>query len=154
MNENNKPNDDFSKLYKPDKNDNVSFSEDHLHTQIKTLLEIRVKKLEKKNEELNEKLNEIEENWNNLTMKEEKRTDSLIQDIFKNTSLYQRFKIYLEMEFLNGILEPNTCCTKEEFLKAEQWSKKVSNYLVKTHQSWSDDNAPLYPDEDTSLQKK
>ena len=43
---------------------------------------------------------------------------------------YSQIKMVAENEFLNEIIEPNTCCTPEEFERAEAFATRVINKLM------------------------
>lgn len=63
-------------------------------------------------------------------------------EIIKKISLYTRFKIFLENEYLNLIIEPNTCCSEEEFKRAEEWANKITEHLLYNIAQWTKDNKP------------
>jgi len=81
-------------------------------------------------EKLNEGVEEVES------------TGSLFNDILKTTPLYTRLKVYLEMEYLNAILQDNDCCNDEEFLEANEWSKNVTDHIIRTLKEWERDGSP------------
>lgn len=60
----------------------------------------------------------------------------------KDVSLFNRFKVYLENEYLNLIIEPNTCCTDEEFKNADEWANKTTKYLLILLSEWVSDGKP------------
>lgn len=43
---------------------------------------------------------------------------------------YTQIKMVVENEFLNEIIEPNTCCTPEEFERADGFATRVINKLM------------------------
>ena len=43
---------------------------------------------------------------------------------------YSQIKMVAENEFLNEIIEPNTCCTPEEFARADAFATRVINKLM------------------------
>ena len=43
---------------------------------------------------------------------------------------YSQIKMVVENEFLNEIIEPNTCCTPEEFQRADAFATRVINKLM------------------------
>ena len=43
---------------------------------------------------------------------------------------YTQIKMVVENEFLNEIIEPDTCCTPEEFERAEGFAIRVINRLM------------------------
>jgi len=43
---------------------------------------------------------------------------------------YTQIKMVVENEFLNEIIEPNTCCSPEEFERADGFATKVINKLM------------------------
>ena len=51
----------------------------------------------------------------------------MIEKILKEMPLKTRLKVPLEMEYLNIILEPDTCCTDDEFKKANEWAERMAN---------------------------
>ena len=69
-------------------------------------------------------------------------TSPLIGKILKEMPIFTRFKVYLEMEFLTLTLEPNTCCTQQEFAEAHEWSSKVTNYLLDELKEWEAQGRP------------
>jgi hypothetical protein len=73
---------------------------------------------------------------------EEPATD-LFTKTLKDSSLYSRVKVYLQMEYLNFVLQGEGCCTDEEMNKADEWSKKASLLIVRTVNSWMQDGAPM-----------
>ena len=68
---------------------------------------------------------------------------SLFDTILKEVPLYTRIKVYLEMEYLNLMIQPDGCCTEEEFKAANEWSEKNAHYIIREIQKWQDDGAPL-----------
>lgn len=66
---------------------------------------------------------------------------SLFEDILRKTPLYTRVKVYLEMEYLNAILQED-CCTDEMMNEASQWSMNVTKHLLRTLKEWEIDGRP------------
>ena len=62
---------------------------------------------------------------------------------YKPIIIAGRLKVPLEMEYLNLKLEPDTCCTDEEFKEASAWAKKTTEYLLKEVEEWINDGALL-----------
>ena len=69
-------------------------------------------------------------------------TSQLFEDILRETPLYTRLKVYLEMEYLNAILQGSDCCDDEEFLRAHKWAKSTTAYIVHTFKEWERDGKP------------
>lgn len=74
--------------------------------------------------------------------------DKVIQDILAKTSLAVRFKVFLEMQYLNATIAPFTCCTHEEMKEADEWAKDTTSYLLNILRTWEDDGRPSIGDED------
>ena len=66
----------------------------------------------------------------------------LIESMLKEMPLYTRIKVPLEMEYLNIILEPDTCCTDEQFKEAAEWAERTARFLVKEVEEWIQDGSP------------
>jgi hypothetical protein len=66
----------------------------------------------------------------------------LIENLLKEMSLKTRLKVPLEMEYLNITLEPDTCCTEEEFQKAHEWAERMANWMLKEVNEWEADGRP------------
>ena len=64
---------------------------------------------------------------------------SILVKIMKEMPLETRLKVPLEMEYLNIILEPDTCCTDEH----------MTNYLLKEVEGWINDGASLRKESDS-----
>ena len=47
------------------------------------------------------------------------------------TSLYTKFKVRIENEFLKEIIIENNCCSPEEFERAEKFAKHMATILIK-----------------------
>ena len=43
---------------------------------------------------------------------------------------YSQIKMVAENEFLNEIIEPDTCCSSEEFERADAFATRVINKLM------------------------
>ena len=74
---------------------------------------------------------------------------SILVKIMKEMPLETRLKVPLEMEYLNIILEPDTCCTYEQMNEASQWAQDMTNYLLKEVEGWINDGASLRKESDS-----
>ena len=68
-----------------------------------------------------------------------------VAEILKQMPLYTRIKVPLEMEYLNIIIEPDTCCTDEQMKEAAEWADKTATFLVKEVEEWIADGSPQEP---------
>lgn len=67
----------------------------------------------------------------------------IFKEILKSIPLYTRIKVFLEMEYLNVTINPDRCCTDEEFAAANEWSHKNTEYIISEIKQWQDDGAPI-----------
>lgn len=78
---------------------------------------------------------------------QESLQDELVIDLFSKTlaesSLYSRVKVYLEMEYLNSVLQGDDCRDDGVMNAAEEWSKKATLHIVRTVNTWMQDGAPM-----------
>ncbi len=70
----------------------------------------------------------------------------MIEKILKEMPLKTRLKVPLEMEYLNIILEPDTCCTDDEFKKANEWAERMANWMLQEVNEWEADGRPTRDD--------
>lgn len=72
--------------------------------------------------------------------------DEPASDLFTRTikeiSLYSRVKVYLEMEYMNSVLQGD-CCDDNVLNAATEWSKKATLHIVRTVNTWMKDGAPM-----------
>lgn len=77
----------------------------------------------------------------------------MIKRMLKEIPLETRFKVPLEMEYLNLKLEPDTCCSDEMMKEAHEWASKITDYLLIAVEECTKDGAsmrkiPVVPPED------
>ena len=83
-------------------------------------------------------------------MKEEDFHQSpLIEKMLKEMPLEVRLKVPLEMSYLNIVLEPDTCCTEEQFNEASKWAQETTEFLLKEVEEWINDGAMLRKESDS-----
>ena len=70
----------------------------------------------------------------------------MIEKILKEMPLKTRLKVPLEMEYLNIILEPDMCCTDDEFKKANEWAERMANWMLQEVNEWEADGRPTRDD--------
>ena len=68
-----------------------------------------------------------------------------IDSILNKIDLFTKFKVFLEMQYLNLTVGEDTCCTDEEFQQANEWATDKATYLVHQFMVWEKNEAPLFP---------
>lgn len=76
-----------------------------------------------------------------LKDQDEYRSD-IIEELSKSIPLYTRFKVFLEMAYLNLIIVRDTPFTDEEMDAANKWAKDKTLFLLKQLKEWEDDGRP------------
>lgn len=102
---------------------------------------------------LNNEVKKLKQQVKIISDAQEDDRESIIRDILKQTSLYTRFKVFLEMQYLNilydkGVNKNNSGpASDQEFKEAHDWACDTTEYLVQSFLRWEDDERPaLYPD--------
>ena len=53
--------------------------------------------------------------------------------------LHTRIKVFLENEYLNAIVEPDTCCTDEEFKRAQERAQFQTIFILEQVRTYIDE---------------
>ena len=101
---------------------------------------------EKHIEPLKKEINELKQEVRKLSDAQEDHRESTIKHILKRSPLYTRFKVFLEMEYLNLMIQSDRPATDKEWEQAHQWADQTTVYLIQSMLKWEKDGKPaLYP---------
>ena len=87
-------------------------------------------------------VNPLEEDIKVLKNKINWDQNDMINELIEKIPLANRFKVFLEMEYLNIIIEPDTCCSNEQMNEADKWATNVTAHLISKLQQWENDGKP------------
>ena len=93
-------------------------------------------------EMINKQGEEIERLKDIVLKKEEEYRSTILEDFSKTIPLYTRFKVFLEMQFLNLTIEQYIPFTDEQMDAADKWAKDTTLFLLKQLKEWEDDGKP------------
>lgn len=97
-------------------------------------------------EPLQKDIKKLKENVQQLSDAQEDDRESLIRDLLKRSPLYTRFKVFLEMQHLDLMIQPDRQATDQEWQQAHEWANKTTVYLIQSLLRWEKDGRPaLYP---------
>ena len=68
--------------------------------------------------------------------------ESLFQSILKRTPLFTRFKVFLEMQHLTLMIQPDREATDQEWKAAHEWAEKTTSYMMTQFARWERDGRP------------
>lgn len=97
---------------------------------------------------LENKINYLDEQVTKLTKERTTETESAIKRILKKTDLFTRIRVYLELECLNMISNPNKPVSREQYEIAHEIGTRLTKSIIHTIQQWEKDKAPLCPPEE------
>lgn len=106
------------------------------------------KKIEQHTKPLQDEISKLREQVKILSKTQEDDRESLIKDILKRSSLYTRYKVFLEMQYLTLTIQPDRPATDEEWQQAYEWADETTVYLIESLLRWEKDGRPaLYPND-------
>jgi len=96
---------------------------------------------------INEQGEEIERLRKIVLKEQDEYHSDIIDELSKNIPLYTRFKVFLEMQYLNLAIEidpalRDVAFTDEEHDAANKWAKDTALYLLKQLKEWEEDGRP------------
>ena len=73
-----------------------------------------------------------------------KPVENIIEKLRKQTPLYTRIKVPLEMEYLNLMLPDNSSneFKEEQWEAADKWATRIAEYLLEQIDEWEADGRP------------
>lgn len=91
-------------------------------------------------------IDKLKEQVKSLSETHKEDRESMIKNVLKRASLYTRFKIFLEMQYLTLTIQPDRPATDEEFKQAHIWADQTTTHLIGSLLRWEEDGRPaLYP---------
>lgn len=103
------------------------------------------KRIKKHLAPINKELKKFDKLITKLYEKKTVESEALIRQLIKQTDLFTRLKVYLEMEYIVAVTPPNSAdeIKEQKWIEARDKAIEQVNWILYIIKKWQNDDAPL-----------